>query len=102
MWYCLMPLVVYGALYTVRNYAIEAYIIVAYVAVLTLAYTFGITNMGALYRFRAQMLVFYLIFAAVGIAKWKGTIPLTSGTSSDINSERSNLHYSDNLLKMKG
>ena len=69
MWYCLMPLMVYGVLYTVRSHAKEAYIIVVYVAVLTLAYIFGITNMGALYRFRAQILVFYLIFAAIGITR---------------------------------
>jgi 4-amino-4-deoxy-L-arabinose transferase-like glycosyltransferase len=70
MWYCLIPFMIYGFLYVLKNVAARSCVIIIYVALLTLAYSFGITNFGALFRYRSQLLVFYFIFAAVGIARW--------------------------------
>jgi len=71
IWYCLVPFMIYGFIYAVKKTAIKAYLILIYTMLMTLAYTFGITNMGALYRFRAQMLVFYFIFVALGITRFR-------------------------------
>ncbi len=71
MWYCLVPFMVYGLGYILRHRIRSSYPIIVYVMLLTLAYSFTITNMGSLYRFRAQMLVFYFIFVAVGITRFR-------------------------------
>jgi len=69
IWYCLMPFIIYGIVYTLKNKFAKSYVITTLTVALTLIYTFGMTNMGSLYRYRAQVLVFYLIFAALGISK---------------------------------
>ncbi len=71
IWYFLLPFMIYGFAYTLRNSFGRSYPIIIYVSILTLAYTLTITNMGSLYRFRAQMLIFYFIFVGVGIVRFR-------------------------------
>jgi len=65
--YSLIPAIVRGVLYLVRHRLANALMVLLITAGLTLGYALGEANAGTAYRHRAQILVFYLIFAAVGV-----------------------------------
>jgi len=67
VWYAMMPFVVTGGLYLVRRrYQVFSPILV-FLALTTSVYALVEGNAGTAYRHRAQVLVFFLILAAVGL-----------------------------------
>lgn len=66
IWYALFPLFVLGTWFTMRFRLRQALPILLFTALLTFAYALTQGNVGTAYRQRAQLLVFYFIFAAVG------------------------------------
>ena len=65
--YGLTPAILRGIRYTVRTRFREALQILLVTSLLTLSYALGEGNVGTLYRHRAQVISFFLIFAAVGL-----------------------------------
>ena len=66
VWWCAIPLLTLGAWFTVRHRIREIAPIVIFTSLLTLTYSITQGNVGTAYRQRAQLLVFYFIFVAVG------------------------------------
>jgi len=65
--YVLLPFVVRGILALVRYRLSSSLMVLLITLGLTLGYALGEANAGTAYRHRAQVLSFYLIFAAVGL-----------------------------------
>ncbi len=65
--YALTPAIIRGVAFTIRHRLREAMQPFLLTGFLTLAYALGSGNVGTLYRHRAQSLVFYLMFGAVGL-----------------------------------
>jgi hypothetical protein len=65
--YALTPAIIRGVAFTIRYRLREAMQPFLLTGFLTLAYALGSGNVGTLYRHRAQSLVFYLMFGAVGL-----------------------------------
>jgi hypothetical protein len=75
VWWAAFPFLVLGLWFTVRYRLRQAFVIFIFTTMLTLAYSIFQGNVGTAYRQRAQILVFYFIFVAVGIVlvreKWE-------------------------------
>jgi dolichyl-phosphate-mannose-protein mannosyltransferase len=75
VWWAAFPFLVLGLWFTVRYRLRQAFVIFIFTTMLTLAYSVFQGNVGTAYRQRAQILVFYFIFVAVGIVlcreKWE-------------------------------
>jgi 4-amino-4-deoxy-L-arabinose transferase-like glycosyltransferase len=71
IWWSLFPLLVLGLWFTLRYRLRQALPILIFTAMLTLAYSIYQGNIGTAYRQRAQLLVFYFIFVAVGFVLLK-------------------------------
>ena len=67
IWWASFPLLVLGLWFTLKYRLRMASPILIFTAMLTLAYSVFQGNVGTAYRQRAQVLVFYFIFAAVGL-----------------------------------
>ncbi len=67
LWYCLLPAVFRGVRYALRHNFRAAVALLGPGVVLTVAYALVEANLGTAYRHRAQVLVIYLIFAAIGL-----------------------------------
>jgi dolichyl-phosphate-mannose-protein mannosyltransferase len=65
--YSLLPSIVRGVRYLLRYHLGNALMVILVTSGLTIGYALGEGNAGTAYRHRAQLLSFYLIFAAVGI-----------------------------------
>jgi hypothetical protein len=65
--YSLMPAMLRGIRVLIRHHLGDALMVLLVTAGLTFGYALGEGNAGTAYRHRAQLLSFYLIFAAVGI-----------------------------------
>jgi len=68
LWYCLLPAIWQGIRYALREHFRATATLLSFATVLTVAYAMVETNLGTAYRHRAQVLVVYLIFAALGLA----------------------------------
>lgn len=66
VWWLAIPLLALGAWFTVKHRIREIAPIVIFTSLLTLTYSIVQGNVGTAYRQRAQLLVFYFIFVAVG------------------------------------
>lgn len=66
IWWSLFPLLVLGLWFTLKYRLRQALPILMFTGMLTLAYSIYQGNIGTAYRQRAQLLVFYFIFVAVG------------------------------------
>lgn len=66
VWWASFPLLILGSWFTVRYRLRQALPILIFTALLTLGYAMFQGNVGTAYRQRAQLLVFYFIFVAVG------------------------------------
>jgi len=66
VWWCAVPLLVLGGWFTIRHRIREITPILIFTTLLTLTYSIMQGNVGTAYRQRAQLLVFYFIFVAVG------------------------------------
>src|SRR5215831_11972458 len=71
VWWCSIPLLVLGAWFTIRHRLREIAPILVFTSLLTLTYSILQGNVGTAYRQRAQLLVFYFIFVAVGFVLMK-------------------------------
>jgi hypothetical protein len=66
IWWASLPLLVSGLWFTVKHRLREVTPILIFTTLLTLAYSILQGNVGTAYRQRAQLLVFYFVFVAVG------------------------------------
>jgi Ca2+/Na+ antiporter len=66
VWWCAIPLLGLGGWFTLKHRLREIAPIVIFTSLLTLTYSITQGNVGTAYRQRAQLLVFYFIFVAVG------------------------------------
>ena len=66
VWWLSIPLLVLGAWFTIRHRLREIAPIIIFTSLLTLTYSIMQGNVGTAYRQRAQLLVFYFVFVAVG------------------------------------
>jgi 4-amino-4-deoxy-L-arabinose transferase-like glycosyltransferase len=66
VWWLCFPLLVLGLWYSLKHRLRQVSPIVVFTTMLTLAYSVFQGNVGTAYRQRSQLLVFYLIFVAVG------------------------------------
>jgi 4-amino-4-deoxy-L-arabinose transferase-like glycosyltransferase len=75
VWWAAFPFLVLGFWFTFRYRLRQAFVIFIFTTMLTVAYSIFQGNVGTAYRQRAQILVFYFIFVAVGIVllreKWE-------------------------------
>jgi hypothetical protein len=71
VWWCAIPLLVLGAWFTIKHRLREIAPILIFTSLLTLTYSIVQGNVGTAYRQRAQLLVFYFIFVAVGFVLMK-------------------------------
>jgi hypothetical protein len=67
IWWASFPFLVVGFWFTFRYRLRQSFVIFIFTTMLTLAYSIFQGNVGTAYRQRAQILVFYFIFVAVGI-----------------------------------
>jgi hypothetical protein len=65
--YALLPAIIQGILHLLRHHLARSMMVLLITAGLTLGYALAEANAGMAYRHRAQVLVFYLSFAAVGV-----------------------------------
>jgi hypothetical protein len=77
--YYLTPAMVRGIVHTVRHRFRESLQILLLTALLTVSYALGEGNVGTLYRHRAQAILFYLMFAAVGLELKRVPKPVDEG-----------------------
>lgn len=70
--YSLAPAMLRGIRYTVRTRFREALQVLLLTSLLTVSYALGEGNVGTLYRHRAQAILFYLMFAGVGLELRRG------------------------------
>ncbi len=66
VWWGCFPFLILGLGFTVRYRLRQAFVILVFTTMLTLAYSVFQGNVGTAYRQRSQLLVFYFIFVAVG------------------------------------
>lgn len=66
VWWMCFPLLILGLWFTIKYRLRQAFVILIFTTMLTLAYSVFQGNVGTAYRQRAQLLVFYFIFVAVG------------------------------------
>jgi hypothetical protein len=71
VWWGSFPMLVLGGWFTVKYRLRQALPILIFTSMLTLAYSIFQGNVGTAYRQRAQLLVFYFIFVAVGVVLLK-------------------------------
>jgi hypothetical protein len=71
VWWTSFPLFLLGLWFTIRYRLRQALPILIFTSMLTLAYSIFQGNVGTAYRQRAQLLIFYFIFVAVGIVLFK-------------------------------
>ena len=71
LWWCSFPLMVLGVWFSVRHRLRQMFPILIFTSMLSLAYSVFQGNVGTAYRQRAQLLVFYFIFVAVGFVLLK-------------------------------
>jgi len=71
LWWGLMPLLVYGLWWSIKNRMRKALPIMIFSLMLTLAYSIFQGNVGTAYRQRTQIQVFLFIFIAVGMQLYK-------------------------------
>ena len=66
LWWAMMPLLIFGIIYTIRHRLREAFPALFFSLMLTLAYSIFQGNVGTAYRQRTQIQVFLFMFIAVG------------------------------------
>jgi len=66
VWWAMIPLLVWGAWYTIRHRLRTAFPILLFSGMLTLAYSIFQSNVGTAYRQRTQIQVFFFMFIGVG------------------------------------
>ncbi len=67
IWWGTLPLLVSGLIYSIRHKFRTITPVLLFTFLLTVAYSIYQSNVGTAYRQRSQLLIFYLMFTAVGI-----------------------------------
>ena len=67
MWWSAFPLLILGLWFAIKHRLRQIFPILMFTVMLSLAYSVFQGNVGTAYRQRAQLLVFYFIFVAVGL-----------------------------------
>jgi hypothetical protein len=68
LWWTMWPLIIYGAIYTLKHKLRPAFPVLIFSTLLTISYSVFQGNVGAAYRQRTQIQVFLFLFVAVGVA----------------------------------
>ncbi|MEK6334191.1 MAG: glycosyltransferase family 39 protein [Acidobacteriota bacterium] len=71
VWWCSLPLLLLGLWFAIKYRLREIAPILVFTSLLTLTYSILQGNVGTAYRQRAQLLVFYFVFVAVGFVLMK-------------------------------
>jgi hypothetical protein len=71
MWWASLPLLVLGLWFAIKHRLREVAPILIFTTLLTLTYSILMGNVGTAYRQRAQLLIFYFIFVAIGFVLMK-------------------------------
>jgi hypothetical protein len=71
VWWGSLPFLVLGLWFTIKHRLREVAPILIFLTVLTISYSIVQGNVGTVYRQRAQLLIFYFLFVAVGFALFK-------------------------------
>lgn len=71
VWWCCIPFLVLGLWFTIKHRARQVAPILIFTFFLTLTYSVLQGNVGTAYRQRAQLLIFYFVFVAVGFVLTK-------------------------------
>jgi len=71
VWWCCIPLLVLGLWFTIKHRVRQVAPILIFTFMLTLTYSVLQGNVGTAYRQRAQLLIFYFVFVAVGFELMK-------------------------------
>jgi len=66
LWWAMLPIVVYGLWYTIRQRLRAAFPVLLFTLMMTLAYSIFLGNVGTAYRQRTQIQVFLFMFFGVG------------------------------------
>ena len=66
VWWCCIPLLVLGLWFTIKHRVRQVAPILIFMVLLTLTYSVLQGNVGTAYRQRAQLLIFYFVFVAIG------------------------------------
>lgn len=69
VWYILIPFIIIGITVAIRFKIWQNFAILTYLFIITSVYALVEGNVGSAFRHRDLVLPFYLIYAAVGIAK---------------------------------
>jgi hypothetical protein len=69
VWYAILPQIAIGLVFAIRERFASALPIVSFALFTTLSYALVESNLGTAYRHRAQVVVLFLIFAAVALAR---------------------------------
>ncbi|HME74015.1 MAG TPA: hypothetical protein VKM54_29765, partial [Myxococcota bacterium] len=75
-WYALLPQVVAGFLFAIRRRFGAALPLASFALFGTISYALVESNLGTAYRHRAQVLVLFLVFGAIGLAERKAAASL--------------------------
>jgi hypothetical protein len=67
VWWSSLPMLVLGLWFTIKHRLRQVTPILIFTTLLTLTYSILMGNVGTAYRQRAQLLIFYFIFVAIGI-----------------------------------
>ena len=71
VWWCCIPFLVLGLWFTIKHRVRQVAPILIFTVLLTLTYSVLQGNVGTAYRQRAQLLIFYFVFVAVGFVLMK-------------------------------
>jgi hypothetical protein len=71
VWWASFPMLILGLWFSIRYRLRQMFPILAFTSMISVAYSVFQGNVGTAYRQRAQLLVFYFIFVAVGIVLLK-------------------------------
>jgi 4-amino-4-deoxy-L-arabinose transferase-like glycosyltransferase len=71
IWWASIPFLLAGLWFTLRYRLRQAFPILLFTIMVTLAYSIFQGNVGTAYRQRAQLLIFYFIFVSVGVVLFK-------------------------------
>lgn len=81
--YSLAPAMLRGIRHTIRTRFREALQVLLLTALLTVSYALGEGNVGTLYRHRAQAILFYLMFAGVGLELRRDAVRAADARDAD-------------------
>jgi len=71
VWWMMIPVIIYGLWFTVRNRLRKAFPVLIFSLLLTLAYSIFLGNVGTAYRQRTQIQVFLFMFLGVGVTIYR-------------------------------